>query len=138
MQQKIKQKRLLIALCSYKDIHFLNESLPELCKLQSESDADFVVLDNANDKNVQNFIAEKFPQIIYVASQKNLGYGAAYNYIMSQFNDYDYTLVVTSDVLIDSNCVLYVLSQMQNEKDLTMCAGKLHSWDFKNKQKTIC
>ena len=120
--------KLLIGLTSYNDLPYLREVLPVLRKLGGK----VVVMDNAGDDEVKKFVGEGYMR----HEDGNLGYGRSYNEILKANPGYDFFLLCTNDVLLDVEMVKKFLKRMKADRDLVMCAGKLHHWDFKNGKKT--
>lgn len=130
-------RKVLIGLNTYNDLPLLRESLPVLEELRLNLPADIVILDTAWSDEVRDFIADSFPVFKYLRHKDgNIGYGRSYNEILRANPGYEYLLVVTSDVLLDTATVKAFVERMDAEASLTMCAGKLHHWDIKNHRKT--
>ncbi len=129
--------KVLIGLNTYNDLPLLKESLPVLEELRLNLPADTVVLDTAHNDTVRDFIKEEFPKFKYLRHKGgNIGYGRSYNEILKENPGYKYLLVVTSDVLLDTALVKKFIERMEEDKTITMCAGKLHHWDVANHRKT--
>lgn len=129
--------KVLIGLNTYNDLALLRESLPVLEELRLNLPADVAILDTAHNDQVHDFIKKEFPKFRYQRHKEgNIGYGKSYNEILRANPGYDYFLVVTSDVLLDTAVVKKFLERMENDPAITMCAGKLHHWDLVNHRKT--
>lgn len=129
-------KKVLIGLTTYNDLHFLWDTLPVLEDLRRNLPADVVILDTAQNDEVQAFIEGNFPKFDYVRAKSNLGYGASYSKIVKDNPGHKYFLLVTSDVILNESAVKEFVARMEKDKELTMCAGKLHYWDTENGRKT--
>lgn len=128
---------ILIGLTSFNDLKFLRKSLPPLEKLRATLHADFVLLDTAWNEGVRNYVQKKYPEVIYWRHPEgNLGYGRSYNEILRRFPMCEIFLVVTSDVVVDPSKVRTFINRMQKDKNLIMCAGKLHHLDPVDFEKT--
>ncbi|MFA5793123.1 MAG: glycosyltransferase [Candidatus Gracilibacteria bacterium] len=133
---------LLIGLNSHSDLPFLRHVLPKLCELQKLLPSDIVLMDTACDESVKSYVKKEFPQIEYLRHKDgNLGYGRAYNEILrkkvgEENGAYKYFLLMTSDVLLEPKVVAKFVGEMEKDKSIAMCAGKLHFWDSKNNKKT--
>ncbi len=127
----------LIAVLSYKDLHYLRHSLKVVESLRKNLPADVVLLDAAHDDELRSFIKKKYPKFNYLRHQDgNIGYAKAYNEMLRLNPGHDFCLIYTSDVILDEQCVKTYLERMQADPSLMMCAGKMHYWDFKNNKKT--
>ncbi len=129
--------RLLIGVLSYNDLPFLRETLPLARELMERCSARVVVLDTAWNDEIQNFLKTEFPEFVYLRDPSgNIGYGRSYNAILKANPGFDFFMVLTSDVLIHVPTVERFLHRMEKDSELTMCAGKLHWWDFAHGQRT--
>lgn len=122
--------KLLIGTVSYNDLDLLKETIPALEKIREKYRACAVVVDNAWSDEVKYFFESKYPNFQYVRFQQgNVGYGKAFNEILSRYGGSDFFLVHTSDVLLDEEGFEQVFAHMQNEKKIAQCAGKLYQWE---------
>lgn len=133
--------KVLIGILTYNDKHFLEESLPVVESLRQELPADVVVLDTAHNNEIKKFVKKEFPKFDYMRHKEgNIGYGRSYNEMLKANPGYDYFLVYTSDVFLDVATVKKFLQRMEKDKgtdkEIAMCAGKLHFWDLKNGRRT--
>ncbi|MFT7183750.1 MAG: GT2 family glycosyltransferase [Oceanicoccus sp.] len=129
--------KVLIGVLSYNDLHYLKESLPVVESLRQNLPADVIVLDTAHNDEVQKFLEKEFPDFDYVRHEEgNIGYGNAYNEMLRLKPGHEFFLVYTSDVLLHEPTVKSYVKRMHKDKDLVMCAGKMHFWDFEEKRKT--
>lgn len=123
--------KVLIGLNTYNDLPFLKESLPAVEALRKKMNAKVVVLDTAWSEEIKKFIAKHYPDFDYFRHPDgNIGYGRSYNAILERAPGYDLFLVVTSDVLLHVPTVARFMKRMEEQKDLTMVAGKLYHWDL--------
>tara|TARA_B100000795_G_C22767842_1_gene426513 strand:+ start:510 stop:1364 length:855 start_codon:yes stop_codon:yes gene_type:complete len=63
-----------------------------------------IIFDNSNDENLKKIINKKYPNISYILSKKNLGYGAAHNKVLKLAKT-PYVLVLNPDTILDKNCI---------------------------------
>ncbi len=130
-------EKVLLALASFKDLPYLKEVLPGLEQLRQELPADLVILNNAKDPEIHEFLRANYPQAEVIEHEKyNVGFGCAYNEMLRRFPGHEYLLLTTSDVLFDVPSVKLLFQRMKEDPELTACAGKLHVWDTAAKRKT--
>lgn len=127
--------KVLIGIVSYNDLPYLRASLPAIEELRKRLPADVVVMDNAQNDELRDFLEEEYENFDYLRyedanGEVNLGYGRSYNEMLKRFPGYEYFLVHTSDVLLDPVVVRKFLKRMERDKDIALCAGKLYHWDF--------
>lgn len=129
--------KVLIGVNSFNDLHFLRESMPAVFELADVLDGKVVVMDTARNEEVREFFAEKFPDFEYVRHKEgNVGYGRSFSEILRANSGYDYFIVITSDVFLDSGVVKKFIERMEEDESIAMCAGKMHYWDLAAKRKT--
>ena len=130
-------QKLLIGLISFKDLPYLEKTMPVLEEMRREFNAEAVVMDTAQEDVTRDFFSAQFPDWKYLRSGGgNVGYGGSYNEILEKFSGSDYFLIVTSDVIMDLAAVKKFIAEMEKDKEIAMCAGKLHQWNFKENLKT--
>lgn len=128
--------KLLIGLISFKDLPYLEKTVPVLEEIGREFEAEAVVMDTATEDVTRDFFAQ-FPDWKYLRSAGgNIGYGASYNEILEKFPGSDYFLLVTSDVIMNPTAVKKIIGEMEKDKEIAMCAGKLYQWNFQSNLKT--
>ena len=129
--------KVLIGVSSYNDLSLLKESLLAVEELRLNLPADVAVMDTAHNDEVRDFIKKAFPAFSYLRHKEgNIGYGRSYSEILRENPGYKYFLLVTSDVLLDFAVVKTFIERMEEDKTITMCAGKLYHWDLENRRKT--
>ena len=129
--------KLLVGLTSYNDLPYLREILPVLEDIRRNLGAEVVVMDTAWNDEVRDYFKTQYPDFHYLRHEDgNIGFGASYNEILHKFTGFDYFLLVTADVLLNYGAVKKFLNEMEKDKEIAMCAGKLHYWDFEKKIKS--
>ena len=76
-----------------------------------------IIYDNSNDKNLKKIVNKKFPNIDYILSKKNLGFGAAHNKVFKLAKT-PYVLVLNPDTILDKNCIkelIYNANKLDNK-----------------------
>ena len=123
--------KVLIGLNTFNDLPYLKESLPAVEALRKKMKATVVIVDTAWNEEVKKFITKEYPDFDYFRHPDgNIGYGRSYNAILERAPDHDLYLVVTSDVLLHVPTVARFMKRMEEQKNLTMVAGKLYHWDL--------
>jgi hypothetical protein len=80
------------------------------------------------------FLEEKFPQIQVLKSSQNLGYAGGYNWGLDQLrNDYDYHILLNSDVEVTKNWDIDLVRALEVMPDYAAIQPKILSWTSKNK-----
>lgn len=129
--------KVLIGITSFNDLDYLKEVLPCVAEVAENLPADVVLLNNGHNKEIEHFVKKNFPQFQLMRHKSlNIGYGRAFSEILRANPGYDYYLVWTNDVVLDFHVVKKFVKRMEHDKNIAMCAGKLHHWDFENHRKT--
>jgi len=72
-----------------------------------------VVLDNASRDNPASLVRARFPSIIWMQNERNLGFAAAFNRLFAA-HPADYYLLLNSDIILPPRSVRALLSQAQS------------------------
>lgn len=95
----------------------------ESCFIQTWKNVDYIIVDNASNKNISNEVKEKFtefnPKIKYqyIYSEENLGVAEGRNYAFS-FSNADYSFFLDDDaILVSKNSIERIVNDFEmNEK----------------------
>jgi len=69
-----------------------------------------IIYDNSNDISLKKKVSKKYPNIRYILSKTNIGYGAANNKIFKIART-PYVFVVSPDTIMSKNCVDVLINQ---------------------------
>jgi len=68
-----------------------------------------IIFDNSNDISLKKAVINKYPNIEYILSNKNIGYGAAHNKVFKLAKT-RYVFVLNPDTILDKNCIKNLIS----------------------------
>jgi N-acetylglucosaminyl-diphospho-decaprenol L-rhamnosyltransferase len=68
-----------------------------------------IIFDNSNDSRLKKAVIKKYPNIEYILSDKNIGYGAAHNKVFKLAKT-RYVFVLNPDTILDKNCIKNLIS----------------------------
>ena len=89
-----------------------------------------ISLDNVSKNRIELArLEKKFPQIIFLKEEKNLGFGKAHNLIMRKFPAL-FHAVLNVDVLFSPNFLSELLHALEKNSRFGSAVGKLLRWDF--------
>lgn len=126
--------KTVIGLISYNDKHYLEKALPELIDLPGAS---VVILDNAQNDEIEKYLKENFPQVTYLRHPEgNTGFSKGHNYILKKAPKSKYYFCLNTDILIEKDGYTVCLKALDEDENLCMTSGKLYHWDFENDKKT--
>ena len=92
-------KDITVGIVVYKSENVIFDCLNSINKLNK-----IIIFDNSNDVVLRNKIIKKYPNIMYVLSKSNIGYGAANNRIF-KIAKTPYVFVISPDTILDKNCI---------------------------------
>src|SRR5210317_487469 len=64
---------------------------------------DIIIFDNSHDHILKKKVKKKYPNVQFILSKKNLGYGAANNQIIKKSKK-KYVFLISPDVILKKNC----------------------------------
>ena len=87
-----------------------------------------VVVDNASKDNSVAIIAKKFPHIVLLQNESNIGFSAGNNkgikYALS--SGADYIMILNNDTITDANLVQTLIEAMKNNKQVGIASPKIY------------
>lgn len=88
------------------------------------------VLDNGSPVKA-NFekLKKQFPQINFIQSEKNLGFGGGHNHILRNTNS-PYYACLNFDMIFEPDFISQLMAGIRTNPDIGSVTGKLKRWDF--------
>jgi len=106
--------KVSVIIVHYKVKERLFECLLSIYKYSKNVSFEIIIVDNDEQKSIQNELIKKFPKVKYVPSPKNVGYGAGNNLGVKSATG-EYIFVLNPDTLLINN-VLKILSDFLDKK----------------------
>ena len=103
-------KDITVGIVAFKSEKVIFKCLSKLKKVKN-----VIVFDNSNDSNLKNSIVKKYPNIKYILSKKNFGFGTATNKIIKMVKTKFY-LSISPDTIVDDKCIKNLLNSAKNIK----------------------
>ncbi len=94
--------------------------------------ADIVVADNGSTDGSVEFMQEHYPSVKLILLDKNYGFAEGYNKAMAAIANYDYYVLLNSDVECTPGWVEPVVEMMEREPDIAVAQPKLLMYDQKD------
>jgi len=101
-------KDITVAIVSFKSEKVIFRCLKSIKKIKN-----IIIFDNSNDINLKNQISKRYPNIQFILSKKNLGYGSGNNQILKICKT-KFIFVINPDTILNKKC----------EKELLKCINK--------------
>jgi len=98
----------------------------------ANSAADVIVADNGSTDGSVEFMREHYPEVRLVLMDKNYGFAEGYNKALAAIGEYDYYVLLNSDVECTPHWVEPVVEAMEKEKDIAVMQPKLLMYDCKD------
>ncbi len=141
--------KLAVGFITYNDssAKYLSDFLPSLKRALDflpKKDRQILAWDNSHsDFNINRLALEYFTQqnreaISIFSSEKNIGFGAAYNELIKKAKQAGatYFLTINPDVLLETDTIKKLFDKLELEPTLASVAPKILRWDFDKKSKT--
>ena len=96
---------------------FKSEKVVFQCLKSIKKVKKIIIFDNSNDIELKKTVISKYPNVKYILSKKNIGYGAAHNKIFKLAKT-PYVFVLNPDTILGKNCIKELInsSNKLNEK----------------------
>lgn len=106
-----------IVIVNYKVKKELFECISSIIKFKSKALIEIIVVDNDEEKTIKKDLLSKFPNVKYIPSKKNLGFGAGNN-LGVQHADGDYLFFLNPDTLLKPDAIDKLLSFLKKNKNI--------------------
>ena len=118
-------KKLAIVILNWNGADMMRQYLPSVLE---NSVGDVIVADNASTDGSVEMLLQEFPQVPAVVLEQNFGFAEGYNRALAQLPDYEYYLLLNSDVEIRQKEWDWPLFEyMDAHPDCAACQPKLMS-----------
>jgi len=106
----------------------LHRFLPSVLANTPSDEAHIIVADNASTDNSLAVLAAEFPMVEVIALDRNYGFAEGYNQALRRVGeDYDYYLLLNSDVETPEGWLQPMLDYMNANPDVAACQPKLRA-----------
>jgi GT2 family glycosyltransferase len=98
------------------------------------------VIDNGSTDGTEDFIRNNYPNVVFMRSEKNLGYSGGMNiglaYAFEQ-NNYDYVLITNNDVIADKQIIAALVETATANPGTAFTTGKVYYYERPNVFQTV-
>ena len=98
-------KKVSVIIVNYNVSHFLEQALLSVRKALEYIDGEVIVVDNNSADRSVEMVKQKFPEVILVANQQNVGFSKANN-IGIKMSKGEYVLLLNPDTVIEEDTLL--------------------------------
>jgi GT2 family glycosyltransferase len=124
------KKRIAVAILNWNGENFLRLFMPSVL-LHSQMVADVIVIDNASTDGSVALLEKEFPQVQRVILNHNYGFAGGYNKGLMGLQ-YEYVVLLNSDVEVTANWIEPVIDWMDREPLLAACQPKILDYHQKD------
>jgi glucose-1-phosphate thymidylyltransferase len=96
---------------------------------QTHENFEIVIFDNDSSDETVSLLADKFPEIRVIESEKNVGFARGHNEILRKTGS-EFYACVNVDILFEQNFLAELIRVIQEKPNLGSAGGKLKFWDF--------
>lgn len=121
-----------IIIVNYNTRQLLADCLASIFKETRGFSYEVIIVDNASSDGSQDFICQLYPQIIWINSGKNLGFGRANN-LGAKVAKGEYLFLLNSDTVLLNNAVHVLLEYARAHKDDRL--GVIGGWLLDSQKK---
>lgn len=110
----------------------LAECLPSIETLNFPKDRlEVVVVDNDSSDGSVEWLTTNYPKVRVIRNQSNVGFAPAVNQGVKAAQS-DYVALLNNDAKVDPDWLLYLLTPLMREPDVTCTASRILTWDGEN------
>lgn len=112
------KKRILVIIVTYNGMNWLNRCLGSISL--SEIPADAIVIDNGSTDGTPQYVQSAFPEVKFICTGENLGFGKANNigFRYALEHGYDYVYLLNQDAWIFSDTLGILVAAMDADDSL--------------------
>src|SRR5215217_4530821 len=107
---------LSVVIINYNVKYFLEQCLYSLQKTAAGIDVEIIVLDNQSTDGSIEYLRPRFPNVLFIENETNLGFARACNKGLSYAHG-EYILFLNPDTLLEENTLEKCLAFFEFQKD---------------------
>ena len=119
-------------------VTFKSEKVIFNCLRSIQNIKKIIIFDNSNDTELKYEISKKYPNVKFITSKKNLGFGGGNNQILKMSKS-KYVFLLSPDTILKKNCEYELIKQINKTKDVSLIAplAKENNYGFFQETKKI-
>ncbi len=126
-------KRTAVIILNWNGADLLRRFLPSVVANTPDDTADVIVADNGSTDCSLQLLASDFPSVNVISFPENLGFAEGYNRAIAQCSDYEFTVLLNSDVETPAGWLPPLVDAMTATPQLGACQPKILSCDNLNR-----
>lgn len=124
MLTQSKDTQLSIVIVSYNVKHYLAQCLDSIARAIGSLRVEVFVVDNHSHDHTVDYIAQHFPWVKIIASDKNLGFAKANNKAIKE-STAPYILLLNPDTIVGEDVLTNALDYMENHPQVGSCGVRM-------------
>ncbi|MEG1574087.1 MAG: glycosyltransferase family 2 protein [Bacteroidales bacterium] len=124
-------KKTAVVIMNWNGRSLMQEFLPSVVK-HTNPIADVIVADNGSTDDSLQWLTNNFPTVIQMPFPKNYGFAEGYNRVVKELDDYQYIVLLNSDVETTENWLQPLSDYMDSHPETAACQPKLKSYRNKD------
>jgi len=116
--------KVSIQIVTWNSLKFLPDCLKSIFD-QTYKDFSVLIIDNASNDGIIEFVKTNYPEVNILRNNKNLGFAIAHNQGMKLFESYPYILVINPDIILEKDWLEKILLAVEKDKKIGAAGGKL-------------
>lgn len=125
------KKKVAVVILNYNGKNWLEKFLPNVIQY-SEAIADIIIADNKSTDDSLTFLSENYSDLKTIINDQNGGFAKGYNDALSHL-DYEYFLLLNSDIELVENWLEPLVSFLDQNPDYAACQPKVRAYNDKTK-----
>lgn len=109
---------------TYNNISTINDTLKSLFEFTADIDFKLYIVDNGSSDGTVEFIKKNYPQAEIIVAEKNLGFGAGHNKVISMINS-KYHVVINPDIVFVENTVKKMTDYLEKHDEIGLLSPKI-------------
>jgi len=110
---------------NYKTCDLLVNCIKSVYSLTSDISFEIIVVDNDSQDNSKKIVSEQFPNVIYIESSINLGFGKANNLGVDHSTGRN-IFFLNTDTLLINNAIKLLSNFLDENENAAVCGGNLY------------
>ena len=118
-------KKVAVIILNWNGAKLLRQYVPSVVQNTPNTLADVIVADNGSTDDSLAVLRDEFPMVRVIALDKNYGFAEGYNRAIAQCTDYEYTVLLNSDVRTPEHWLDPIVDYLEAHPDVDAAQPKL-------------
>lgn len=124
------QKPLAISILNWNGLAYTVQCIDAVLN-SSYKDLDIIVLDNGSTENEAIQLERRFGKSInIIRCEENKGFAGGHNYIMRQYPEYEYYLLLNQDAILDAACIQVLMEHITTHENIAVVGPAIYNTDY--------